>query len=228
MLLYEFVIIGRHTTTDCCLSRDRSRLRTESNGHGSAPLIVHVDPIPVSTTAEQCMAEPDRPELDHVLFGVARDLIVRGDSPDLPRGWDRLRRQIRPGRRSFFTARASSERLTTDALDWWKSFAEGRFLHSQGVVRETDHRRTGLVEKFCRGPNRRYRVPHRSRRARHRLPPIESHGVPAIPSSSRFTPFSSSARSGRRVPRATSLLGVTGLAHVPRQHLADSHAPCRA
>ena len=72
------------------------------------------------------MAEPDRPELDHVLFGVARDLIVRGDSPHLPRGWDRLRRQIRPGRRSFFTARASSERLTTDALDWWKSFAEGR------------------------------------------------------------------------------------------------------
>ena len=72
-------------------------------------------------------------------------------------------------------------------------------------------------------------MPHRSRRARHRLPPIESHGgAPAIPSSSRFTPYSSSARSGRRAPRATSLLGVTGLAHVPRQHLADSHVPYRA
>ena len=126
MLLYEFVIVGRrHTTTLLLVQRPQST--PESNGHGPAPLIVHVDPIPVSTTAEQCMAEPDRPELDHVLFGVARDLIVRGDSPpDLPRGWDRLRRQIRPGRRSFFTARASSERLTTDALDWWKSFAEGR------------------------------------------------------------------------------------------------------
>ena len=117
----------------------RPQSTPESNGHGSAPLIVHVDPIPVSTTAEQCMAEPDRPELDHVLFGVARDLIVRGDSPDLPRGWDRLRRQIRPGRRSFFTARASSERLTTDALDWWKSFAEGR-------IDVTEHL-TDLVER---------------------------------------------------------------------------------
>ena len=125
----------------------------------------------------------------------------RLSSSDLPRGWDRLRRQIRPGRRSFFTARASSERLTTDALDWWKSFAEGRV--------DVAEQHTDLVE-----------------RATQRLPPIESHGVPAIPSSSRFTPCSSSARSGRRVPRATSLLGVTGLAHVPRQHLADSHAPC--
>ena len=201
MLLYEFVIFGRHTTT--AVSPETAGDSPESNGHGSAPLTVHVDPIPVSTTAEQCMAEPDRPELDHVLFGVARDLIVRGDSPDLPRGWDGQTQ-------TSYLARAQ------------------KFLHSQGVVRETDHRRTGLVEKFCRGPNRRYRVPHRSRRARHRLPPIESHGAPAIPSSSRFTPYSSSARSGRRVPRATSLLGVTGLAHVPRQHLADSHAPYRA
>ena len=202
MLLYEFVIFGRHTTPLLLLVQ-RPQSTPESNGHGSAPLIVHVDPIPVSTTAEQCMAEPDRPELDHVLFGVARDLIVRGDSPpDLPRGWDRLRRQIRPGRRSFFSARASSERLTTDALDWWKSFAEGR-------IDVTEHL-TDLVERAtgC--------LPSRAR------------GVPAIPSSSRFTPYSSSERSGRRVPRATSLLGVTGLAHVPRQHLADSHAPYRA
>ena len=67
------------------VSLQRPQSTPESNGHGSAPLIVHVDPIPVSTTAEQCMAEPDRPELDHVLFGVARDLTVRGDSPpDLP------------------------------------------------------------------------------------------------------------------------------------------------
>ena len=64
----------------------------------------------------------------------------RPRSPDLPRGgWDRLRRQIRPGRRSFFTARASSERLTTDALDWWKSFAEGR-------IDVTEHL-TDLVER---------------------------------------------------------------------------------
>ena len=202
MLLYEFVIIGRHTTTTAVLVQ-RPQSTPESNGHGSAPLIVHVDPIPVSTTAEQCMAEPDRPELDHVLFGVARDLIVRGDSPDHPRGWDRLRRQIRPGRRSFFTARASSERLTTDALDWLKSFAEGRIDVTEYL--------TDLVERAPQATSHR-----------------ESHGVPAIPSSSRFTPYSSSARSGRRVPRATSLLGVTGLAHVPRQHLADSHAPYRA
>ena len=196
MLLCEFVIVGRHTTPLLLVQRPQST--PESNGHGSAPLTVHVDPMPVSTTAEQCMAEPDRPELDHVLFGVARDLIVRGDSPDLPRGWDRLRRQIRPGRRSFFTARASSERLTTDALDWWKSFAEGRIDVTECL--------TDLVE-----------------RATGCLPSRASHWVPAIPSSSRFTPYSSSARSGRRAPRATSLLGVTGLAHVPRQHLADSH-----
>ena len=160
--------------------------------------------MPVSTTAEQCMAEPDRPELDHVLFGVARDLIVRGDSPDLPRGWDRLRRQIRPGRRSFFTARASSERLTTDALDWWKSFAEGRIDVAECL--------TDLVERAtgC--------LPSRATGCQPSPAAAVSHLTPA-----------SSARSGRRVPRATSLLGVTGLAaHVPRQHLADSHAPCRA
>ena len=75
------------------------------------------------------MVDPNRPEFDQVLFGIARDLIVRGDSLDLPRGWDRLRRQLCPDpgkRRTVHAPEALHERLTTDALDWWKVFAEGR------------------------------------------------------------------------------------------------------
>ena len=73
------------------------------------------------------MAEPDRPEFDHVLFGVIRDIIAFGDSPDLPRGWDRLRRNFRPdSERGGGAAAAVQARITTDVLDWWKTFAEGR------------------------------------------------------------------------------------------------------
>ena len=72
------------------------------------------------------MADPDRPEFDHVLFGVVRDTIVFGDSSDLPRGWDRLRRNFHPDSERGGDTAAVHTRFTTDDLDWWRTFAEGR------------------------------------------------------------------------------------------------------
>ena len=72
------------------------------------------------------MADPDRPEFDHVLFGVVRDIIVFGDSSDLPRGWDRLRRNFHPDSKRGGDTAAVHTRFTTDDLDWWRTFAEGR------------------------------------------------------------------------------------------------------
>ena len=124
MLLYEFVIVGRHTTT--AVSPE-----TAVDSGVKRPRLSSVDSARRSDTS-LCDGRTVHGRTrstgtgSRVVRSGKRPHRPRGDSPDLPRGWDRLRRQIRPGRRSFFTARASSERLTTDALDWWKSFAEGR------------------------------------------------------------------------------------------------------
>ena len=103
---------------------------------------------------EECLRQC-RPEFDHVLFGINQEAIVRGDSEDLPPGWERLRRRHTgrntrsPDYRQNDYQITIHDRLTTSVLDWWRWWAELR----AGVV--DDLHDALLPYRSDYGPDRR-------------------------------------------------------------------------